>query len=174
MSIELHCPQCQKLIRAPDEAGGRRGKCPFCKNNVFIPRPPDETEEIGLAPIDEEEERRAEEARRESLRFVAAVDKAKDSKLLAGEAASSVNGPPPVPTAGGGDNIAAEVETFIIAMRDSKLDAAEAAATRLRSAGARARDYVQGLLVDEIPPEFENVPAPVVQGFLKALLSQLG
>lgn len=173
MSIELHCPQCQKLIRAPDEAGGRRGKCPYCKNSVYIPRPPDETEELALAPLDEEEERQAEEARRESLRYVASVDKAKDSKFLTGDATSAVTGPPPVPSAGERGNLAAEVETFIIAMRDSKLEAAEAAAARLKQFGAQARDYVQGLLVDEIPPQYENVPAPVVQGFLKALLSQL-
>lgn len=173
MSIELHCPQCQKLIRAPDEAGGRRGKCPYCKNSVYIPTPPDEAGEIALAPLDEEEERRAEELRRESLRYAAAVDKAKDSKFLAGQAASSADGPPPAPTGADVVDVAAEAETYILAMRDSKLDAAEAAAARLKQVGARARDYVQGLLLDEMPPQFENVPGPVVQGFLKALLSRL-
>ena len=67
MSIELHCPQCQKLIRAPDGAGGKRGKCPFCGSMVYIPTPPDEGEEIGLAPIDPDEERRAEELRKEAI-----------------------------------------------------------------------------------------------------------
>jgi phage FluMu protein Com len=173
MSIELHCPQCQKLIRAPDEAGGRRGKCPYCKNSVYIPTPSDEVEEIALAPLDEDEERRAKEERRDSLRHYAAVDKAKDSKLPAGEAAASADGPPPVSPVGEVVDVAVETETYIFAMRDSKLEAAEAAATRLKRVGPRARDYVQGLLVDEMPPQYENVPAPVVQGFLKALLSRL-
>ncbi len=173
MSIELHCPQCQKLIRAPDEAGGRRGKCPYCTSSVYIPRPSDEVEEIALAPLDEDEEKRAEEERRDSLRYYAAVDKAKDSKSHAGEAASSADGPASAPTAGEVVDVTVETETYILAMRDSKLEAAEAAAARLKRVGARARDYIQGLLVDEMPPQYENVPAPVVQGFLKALLSRL-
>ncbi|MCH7474571.1 MAG: cytochrome C oxidase subunit IV family protein [Gemmatimonadetes bacterium] len=37
MSIELHCPQCEKLIKAPDTAGGRHGKCPYCGRDVYIP-----------------------------------------------------------------------------------------------------------------------------------------
>lgn len=173
MSIEIHCPQCRKLIRAPDDAGGKRGKCPYCKESIYIPLPRGEAEEIPLAPIDEEEEERAEELRRESIRYIAAVDKATDSRFRGGDAASSASGAPSVPTAGEAVDVGAETEAFIIAMRDSKLDAAEAAAARLKRAGARGRDHVEGLLGDEIPPSFENVPAPVVQGFLKTLLSRL-
>ncbi len=79
MSIELHCPKCAKLIRAPDNAGGKRGKCPYCKESIYIPLRPDEAEEIGIAPIDEEEERRVKELRRESIGYVAAVGHAKDA-----------------------------------------------------------------------------------------------
>lgn len=170
MSIELHCPQCQKLIRAPENAGGRRGKCPYCGNSVYIPMPPSEEDVIPIAPVDEEEERRTEEERRRSIRYAAMVDHATE-----GGGAGVADAEPTFDDSPGEVvDLAAEVETYVLAMRDSKLDAAEAAVSRMRRVGARARDFVEGLFLDEMPPEYENVPAPVVKGFLKRLLDQLG
>jgi hypothetical protein len=164
MSIELHCPQCQKLIRAPDNVGGKRGKCPYCGASVYVPTLPDESEEIGLAPVNEQEEHRARKLRREAAQYAAAVDHVTDA---------GNDGPDVAETPGNVVDVGGDVEIFIIAMRDSKLDEADAATKRLKRSSARARDYIQGLLADEIPPAFENVPQPVVQGFLKALLGRL-
>ena len=164
MSIELHCPQCQKLIRAPGNVGGKRGKCPYCGASVYVPTPPDESEEIGLAPIDEQEEQRARKLRRECAQYTAAVDHATDL---------GDDGPEVAETAGDVGDVEDDVEAFIIAMRDSKLDEADAATKRLRRSPAKTREYVQNLLADEIPPPVENVPPPVVQGFLKTLLGRL-
>ena len=80
MSIQLHCPRCGKLIKAPDNAGGKHGKCPYCKESVYVPMPADEVEEIGLAPVDEEAERRAEEERRASLDYVTSVSQGRDTR----------------------------------------------------------------------------------------------
>lgn len=179
MPIELHCPQCQKMIRAPDAAGGRHGKCPYCGNSIYVPMPlTDDDDIIAIAPLDEAEERRAEEERREALRFAAIVDKATeggaaDAGGRSKPAASTRPAPRSADTPGVVVEIKTEVETFVLAMKDSKLDVAENAANRLRKAGDRARDYVQGLLIDEIPPRIGNLPAPLVQGFLKNLLSRL-
>lgn len=52
MSIEFHCDHCARLIRAPEKAAGRRGVCPFCKQSVYVPTPPEEIEEIPLASGD--------------------------------------------------------------------------------------------------------------------------
>ena len=49
MSIEIHCDHCGKLIKAPDDAGGQRGKCPYCHQSVYVPAPnAGDDEEIGL------------------------------------------------------------------------------------------------------------------------------
>ncbi|WP_425617066.1 hypothetical protein NA78x_000735 [Anatilimnocola sp. NA78] len=43
MTIEFPCPQCAQLVRTPDAAAGKRGKCPSCAAVVQIPlasRPP--------------------------------------------------------------------------------------------------------------------------------------
>jgi hypothetical protein len=174
MSIELHCPQCGKQIRAPDDAGGRFGKCPYCERKVYIPTPPEAIEEIPLAPIDTEEERREEELRREAMELAAKVAHDK-STLPAGE--GSAHAPtgsvrrPEVP--GEVVDIGEEVERFVLAMRDSKLDQAEKAVNALKRTGQRGKDYVQGVMLDEMPPDYENVPAPLAKGFLKALLGRL-
>ena len=73
MSIELHCPGCQKLIRAPDNAGGRHGKCPYCERKVYIPTPASEVEVIDIAEPGEDEARQEELLRHESATYAAGV-----------------------------------------------------------------------------------------------------
>lgn len=177
MSIELHCPKCGKQIRAPDNAGGKHGKCPYCEGRVYIPMPPAAEDEIAIAPLDNDIERREAELRRELIAFETKL--AKENKLAptpAGEKPRSGDsaGDDELPeVAGEVVDCDAEVENFIQAMRDSRLEQAEQAVASLRRAGARARDFVQGALVDEMPPEVPGVPAPVLKGFLKTLLTRL-
>ena len=73
MSIELHCPQCGKQIKAPDDAGGRHGKCPYCERKVYIPMPESEIEEIPIAPIDESEVEREKQLRQEAIDLAKSV-----------------------------------------------------------------------------------------------------
>lgn len=174
MSIEIHCPQCQKLIKAPDDAGGKRGKCPYCKNSVFIPRPPDEREEIPLAPIDESEEERLEQLRQESIRYTAALDHATESVPdVNGGASADESALPPPDALEESTDVAEDVEAFILAMRDSKLDLADAAVARLKRSGPKAREQVEAIASDQIPPTYKDVPDPVVKGLLKTLLNRL-
>lgn len=174
MSIEFNCPSCEKSIRAPDTAGGKYGKCPFCEVKVYIPSPPSPDDgEIKIAPINEEEEQIERELIRESVRFAAAFDK--DPDKLPPEGAEGRGGarktePPP----GEVIDVADEVEAFVAAMRDSKLQDAERVLARLKRGGSRAKDYVEGLLLDPTPPPIGNVPKPLLMGFLKSLLGRLG
>ncbi len=177
MSIELHCPKCGKQIRAPENAGGKHGKCPYCEGRVYIPMPPAPEDEIGVAPVDDDFERREAELRRELIAFEAKLSlEDKLAPTPAGEKpkggdSASLRDIPEV--AGEVIDCDAEVENFITAMRDSRLDDAEDAVASLRRAGPRARDFVQGALVDEMPPEVQGVPPPVLKGFLKTLLARL-
>jgi len=178
MSIELHCTQCGKLIKAPDEAGGRHGKCPYCECKVYIPPPEDQIEEIPLAPIDETEIEQERRLRQEALDIAKTVMSDKTA-IPEGDARSGASQAGAVTrrvqeVAGEVIDVQEEVERFVLAMRDSKLDQAERAVATLSGAGERATDYVQGLMVDEMPPDFENVPPPLLKGFLKTLLSRLG
>lgn len=176
MSIELHCPQCSKIIRAPDNAGGKHGKCPHCQHRVYIPMSEDKIEILELAPISEEELQQEEQLRRESISYAANISHDKSSP--SSESGSSTTSPgdsvrqPEV--VGEVIDIGEVVERFIIAMRDSKLNDADQAVVELSKAGKRSKDYVQGLIVDEMPPQIDNVPPPLLKGFLKTLLGRIG
>ncbi len=174
MSIELHCTKCGKQIRAPDEAGGRRGKCPYCQESVYVPMPHDDSEEIRVAPIDEKEAERERELRQESADYIASVGHSTGAPPEGERTAApdEAAGGPSFP--GEVIDVSAEVGAFITAMRDSKLDEAEQTVAKLKSTGTSARDHVQGLINDEIPLQVEGVPPPLVQGFLKKLLDRLG
>ena len=169
MSIELHCPQCGKLIRAPEDSGGKKGRCPYCKRTVYIPTPLSDGDTIALAPIDPEEEERDAALRRESAQYAASVEKADGTTAGKGRTQSAR------PTKGVGEvvNIGELVSSFIRAMHESKLPEADRIVEKLKKAGARAKDHVQALTLDEIPPAVGNVPPALAQGFLKALLGRL-
>lgn len=173
MSIELHCTKCAKLIRAPDNAGGKRGKCPYCKESIYIPLLPDEAEEIGIAPIDDGDERRAKELRRESIGYVAAVGHVKDAPPEGAAARGSRSDAARSATPGEVVDLGKEVEAFLSAMRDSKLTEADQAVARLKQAGSRAKDHVEGSLLDEMPPSVRGLPPALVKGFLKTLSARL-
>jgi hypothetical protein len=170
VSIELHCPNCRQLIRAPDDAGGKHGRCPNCKSTVYIPTPVAEDDVIPLAPIDEDSERHAEELWEESVGYLASVDK---------DAVKSIDDEIGRRAAGGAEpagevlDLSAMVTRFVIAMKESNLDEAEKVATRLKRAGVRARDHVESMFLDQMPPKIKDVPPPLVKGFLKTLLDRL-
>ena len=68
MSITFHCEHCGKKIEAPDNAGGKWGKCPGCKNKVYVPSKEPE-DELKLAPLDSDDERKQKELLAETVRL---------------------------------------------------------------------------------------------------------
>jgi hypothetical protein len=69
--------------------------------------------------------------------------------------------------------VAKEVADFVLAMGNSQFEDAEAVVARLRGAGKKAREYVQSLLVDQMPPKFGKVQPQIAKNFLKALSDRL-
>ncbi len=173
MSIDLHCPGCQKLIRAPDKAGGRHGKCPYCARKVYIPMPESEVEVLGVAEPDEDEAKQEELLRRESVAYAAGVAHAEGQIPATDDEEFGGDAPRHPETPGEVIDVASEVETFLAAMRDSKLDQADAAVAQLKRSAQRAKDYIENAMVDELPPQIDGVPPPVIKGFLKTLLGRL-
>lgn len=174
MPIEFHCPRCNKLIRAPDDAGGRHGKCPYCKESVYIPTPPEEIEEIPLAPISreaEEEERRLLE---ETRRLTAALDREEPPKYDTAEPASAAAGSAlPLPREEEAD-IPDLVVDYLLAMAGSEIGRADGAVRQLRRHAPQARTHLKRLLAGKLPPpDLGTVPDAVYKGFLRTLLEQL-
>ncbi len=167
MAIEFHCDHCGKKIRTGDESAGRRGRCPYCKQSVYIPTPREKIELLDLAPVDEEHERELEAMRDETRRLA--------SNLLRDKEA------PPEPAGGTrGDarrDVAepkADPETLIVQyavhMASGDLPAADELAAEIRQDLAAAEQVMDRILMDEMPPaQLAQIPRPVLVGFFKRL-----
>lgn len=53
MALAVDCPNCNRKLRFPDSAAGRRGKCPSCGTSVDIPPQP---QSFALPPINLDED----------------------------------------------------------------------------------------------------------------------
>ena len=176
MSIDLHCNHCGKHIRAPDEAGGKHGKCPYCKQDVYVPMPAAEVEEVPLAPLDHDRDRRERELAEEDRQYQAAIsheDRVPPEKPGRGSSAGAETAMP-LPRPDDVIDVSGLVLRFVLAMTNSKLEQADRIAAKLQPVAAKAKDEVQRLMVDELPPPgLEDVPPALYKGFLKALLERL-
>ncbi len=170
MPITFPCPDCEKDIKAPDAAAGKKGKCPHCGQRVDIPAQPGEDdgdELIPLAPIDEEEEKR----RQDEIH-----DLFEREKALLGE----MGGPDaePVPLEHREDLTPEDLHHYVInyclAMANGKLEQAEQQAIELRKYGHTGMAAVNEFLEGEADePALKDVPPPVLEQFLRGLLDKV-
>ena len=172
MGISFHCEHCGRKIEAPDTAGGKWGKCPACHNKVYVPanNPPDD--ELRLAPIDTEEERRRKKMAAEVDRL---REKILDEKDVPEEGVVLKDRPAaPEP----GDLSDAELTTFIISylrqMADGELDLAEQTAKAILPNGQNAIRPLERIALSEIPePEIADIPQQVLSGLIKSLRNRI-
>lgn len=171
MTITFTCEHCRKELKAPDEAAGKRGKCPHCGQSSYIPHPPapEEDDLIPLAPIDEEAERKKKHELEEMRR--------RERALLA-ENGGAVSGAPAVPLEHKEGLSVADLQhlivNYILDMSSSKLDRAEMQVKELRKFGDLGRKAVQELLGKEIlEPALAKLPARLIQAFLTELRDKL-
>jgi hypothetical protein len=167
MPIEFHCDHCGKLVRAPDDAGGKHGKCPACRQSVYIPMPDDQVEPLEIAPVDAAEERERDRLLKESQDLQRRLLEERD--IPRGMAAV----PPPSP---GGQVLPPklDMETLVIeyaeAMAAGDLEQAEQLAADIRVDMNAAEEVMQRVVLDELPPDrLAKIPRPVLVGFFKQL-----
>lgn len=190
MPIEIHCTHCNHLIKAPDEAAGKMGKCPHCQGVNYIPRPVAEEDELDLAPIDEAEEQHRKQAAMEDAAYqrrllhernipgeaggkpaaradgTASPGARRSSAAEAGTSASR--------SAVTSKEVALLIVRFVDAMSAGKLEQADEYATQL----AKNKNAAM-VALDEIARDDSNayglpvLPRPVLIGFLKQLRSRL-
>ncbi len=165
MAIEFHCDHCGKLVRAPDNAGGKRGRCPSCQQSVYIPTPAEAIEPLAVAPEDETEEQQRARLLRETHEL---------ERRLLEERELPSGGPPPPDAAAAIPVPRADMETLVVqyaqAMAAGDLEQAEQLEAEIRTDTAAANDVIQRLMSDEIPPAaLANIPRPVLMGFFRKL-----
>ena len=183
MAIEFHCDHCGKLIRAPQDAAGRQGKCPHCQQSVYIKTPSDQIEEVGLTPLDDQADATEARARREAqqlernlLRERAEVADPADRGSGAGRGSgggreTTTGETAPAPSPADAEELVVE---YLQALAVSDLDSAERIAASLRADKATTLEVIERIGQDSIPPRgLENVPPAVLNGFLNSLRGQL-
>ncbi|HEY3245539.1 MAG TPA: hypothetical protein VGM03_19525 [Phycisphaerae bacterium] len=139
--------------------------------------PADELEEIPLAPVNESDEQRRKRLRSEDIALAARVDhetrEAPDAP--ASSSAAAAESAMPAPRGDSALDVEEEIIRYVMAMRDSRLGEAEDVATRLRRAGRRARQEIERMQLDEVPPAgLEGIPPGLLKGFLRTLGERLG
>jgi hypothetical protein len=167
MPIQFKCEYCGKKVTAPDAAGGKRGKCPFCKQTCYIPAPVADEELYDLAP-ESEEDRRREAAEKEALRQQEAALLAE----LGGEAAAAVpveqkENPTP-------DDLHHLVVNYCLDIADGRLDRAELTVGQMKKLKRTAMQAVDDFLSGKAKePALAHIPPPVLKGLLNQLKQAL-
>lgn len=165
MSILFHCEHCRKEVKAPDDAGGHRGKCPYCSQSNYIPLPAEEREEIPLKEVDEQEERRAAE---EAHRLMEA-----EQELL-----REMGGPPAAPLEQRDNLSVTDLYHFIVNycldMANGQLERAQTHVGSLKKFGPLGLQAVEDSLSGRVQEAaLDSLPTRVVQGYLKQLRADL-
>lgn len=185
MAIEFHCDHCNKLIKAPNEAGGRPGKCPHCQGVNYIPLPPDAHDEIPLAPVDEEFEQRRRRAALEDAAVQQRLLKERatpgepggrsglrrgDVSTAASNAAGTGSGSAPMNTR----QFTTLVVNYVEAMSQGTLERADEISQKLLRHPQEVTRVLDDMLREDLTAYgLPTLPRPVLLGFLKQLRSKL-
>jgi hypothetical protein len=173
MGISFHCEHCGKKIEAPDTAGGKWGKCPACKNKLYVPavKTSEAEDELRLAPLDTDEEVKHRKMIAEEARLRQEI--LNETNSPEEKSAQKNNSPVSRPN----DLSDAELTTCIISyirqMADGELDSAEETALVIIPNGQSAIRILERIALSEIPePEIADIPQQVLSGLIKNLRSR--
>ena len=162
MTISFRCEHCGKKVEAPDSAGGKRGKCPYCKLSNYIPMPVSEEELIPLAGDEDEQPARAKDD---------------TERALIAELAGRVDASVPLEDREDlkPEDVQHLVVNYCLDMANSRLERSQQHLAQLRKVRRAAREAVDGFLKgDVLEPALDTVPPKVLQGFLSNLREELG
>jgi len=176
MAIKFRCEHCGKQVSAPEEAGGKRGKCPYCRQRCYVPLPKDQVEEIPLAPIDPDEERRRKQLAAELAKAQSRLLDDKEAPLETSEPLESTEAALPFNEDTAADQLSVEdlVQQYMIHMVRGELTAAEELAKNIQSRGPSALETIDNIAMGQIVhPELISVPPNVISGFFRQLRKQI-
>jgi hypothetical protein len=164
MPITFHCECCKKKINAPDDAGGKWGKCPYCNHRCYIPLPPsDNEEELGLSPINDNEERQYKQMMHETYNI---------RQSLLHETAEPADDSPAKDI--DIKDLARQIVKYLQLMAAGSLDEAHNIAETIIPHKDAAKDILEKILkAKKIVPQLQDVPKKVIDGFIRNMLERL-
>ncbi|MFQ5428684.1 MAG: hypothetical protein ACE5E1_00110 [Phycisphaerae bacterium] len=172
MAIEFRCEHCNKMIRAPGDAGGRTGKCPHCGGANYIPLPEGEAGELPLVPLDEQWERHRRQAVAEdlSLQRSLAHEKAAPGQTRPRTGQAGVRAFATPSESLSRKQLTRLVVHFIEAMSKGDLEKAGGLTRQLADHKQRVGEILDELMTEDLTGYgLPALPRPVLLGFLKQL-----
>ncbi len=168
MGISLHCEHCGKKIEAPDNAGGKWGRCPSCHNKVYVPGL-DEDQELKLAPMDQGEVEKQKQLMSETSRLTQDILRERENP---NEPAESIAMPVSQMS---DEQLQKEIISYLRQMADGQLIQAERVGNLIVSYGDQAVGILDGIALSEMPePELADVPPQVLSGLIRTLRARIG
>ncbi len=172
MSNTRRCTHCGQKIETEQKPDENWVACEHCGQKMYLAQP-DNVEEIPIAPVDEEEERRAEQRR---ARDRAIADQALEGNYTP-EAPSTPSQPTPAPQPSAGassDKLTDRLAQYVLWMSQGEMARCDDVVSSLLGQRKKAHAAAQELL-KELPKrsDLNDVPPAVVKGYLKQLLAQL-
>lgn len=166
MAITFHCDHCGKKIEAQDSAGGKWGKCPACRNRIYVP---DLTagDELKLAPVDETEEEKKKRLMAEAYQLTQDILREREEPSGSGELFA--------PTAPASDEeLTKSIITYLRQMADGDLDKAEQTAQLIVPFGKRSLEIIDRIAVSDMPEaELADIPPQVLSALIRDLREQV-
>jgi hypothetical protein len=168
MSIAFHCEHCGKRIEAPDNAGGKWGKCPGCHNKVYVAGG-EPADELRLAPLNDEDERKQKELFAETVRLRQDILSETEVPEEGKNQAAAIK-----PGALSDSELMSGIIGYLRQMADGELEEAERTAGTIIPYGGRVVQILERIGLSEIPePELADIPQQVLSGLIKNLRSRL-
>jgi DNA-directed RNA polymerase subunit RPC12/RpoP len=169
MTISFHCEHCGKKIEAPDSAGGKWGKCPACRNKVYVPGL-DSDDELKLAPIDEkdlaEQRRLMAETRQVEQEILS------EKVVPEGSVETDINN---IASDASEKELTKNIIVYLRQMADGELDHAERLSNAIAPYRSRALEILDIIALSEIPePELADIPQQVLSGLIRTLRNRIG
>lgn len=165
MTIDFKCECCKKIVKAPEDAGGKWGKCPHCKHRCYIPTPPSEDDEkLELVPIDENELTRYNEMMKETHNLTKSI-------LHETTAPESQDDEPDGPNE---KELIKTIIIYLLNMSKGNLESAEKMVAELNRFSIETKDILTRMAKTERPePELRQIPDKLLNGLMKNLYTQL-
>jgi predicted nucleic acid-binding Zn-ribbon protein len=171
MAIRFNCANCGKVVKAPDNAAGKRATCPSCGIMIFIPRPKSESEEaFGVSAVDEKEEARMkkqlEDENREVDELLGRGTGLKDDD--AGEKK------PAKPAAMDEVAIEAAAVDWLLAEVEGRAEEAKKLAAKLKGHAAAVKMLLEALDPTMLEnPALSDMPPPLLKKMREKLLAEI-
>lgn len=171
MTITFHCEHCNKKIEAPDNAGGKWGKCPSCHHKLYVPSPEaEDDDELKLAPLDETEVAKKK-------RLMAETYQLRQNILAEREVPEGVepSSSGPMPSFQSGEKqVTKNIIMYLRYMVNGELEEAEQVMKLITGSGEKAIEVLDQISLSEIPePELADIPQQVLSGLIRKLRAEI-